>query len=76
MRVRAAVELVVAVLAAVGCVACWIAARSSQLAPPVAANEPLRTIDAYDPSLITLSLVLATVAGILAVVGVARARRR
>jgi hypothetical protein len=57
-------------------VACWIAARSSQLAPPVAANEPLRTIDAYDPSLITLSLVLATVAGVLAVVGVARARGR
>ena len=74
MRSRAVVELALAVAAVVGCVACWLAARSTEMAPPVAANEPSQVSLVYDPPLIALALVLATVAGVLAVLGIGRLR--
>jgi hypothetical protein len=73
---RASIELVVAVAAAVGCVLSWLAARSVVVVAPVIEGEPKTTSVIYSPPLVTLSLLLATVAGVLAVVAVSRLRRR
>lgn len=76
MKSRAAVELVLAAVAAVGCVVSWLAAHSAEMAAPVVASEPSMPTVAYDPSLIVLAVALATIAGVLAVLGVTRLRRR
>jgi hypothetical protein len=75
VKVRAVVELVLAVVAAAGCVISWLAARSPAEAAPVISSEPSMPTVIYDPSLIVLAVGLATVAGVLAVLGVARLRR-
>jgi len=72
---RARIELLVAVLAAVGCVVSWLAARSTVAVAPVLEGEPQTTSVAYSAPLLVLSLLLATVAGVLAVVGISRLRR-
>jgi len=72
---RARIELVVAVIAAVGCVLSWLAARSTVAVAPVLDGEPQTTSVVYSPPLLVLSLFLATVAGVLVVVGIARLRR-
>lgn len=74
-RIRAAVELVVAAAAALGCVLSWLAARRPVTAPPVAPGEPETTVLVYSAPLLVLALLLATAAGVLAVLGVARLRR-
>lgn len=76
MKSRATIELVLATVAAVGCVVSWLAARSVGMAAPVVATEPSMPTVAYDPSLVVLAVVLATVAGVLAVLGTTRLRRR
>lgn len=75
VRVRGIVELVLALVAAVGSVLSWIASMSTVQVPPILEGEPLTTSLVYSPPLLTLSLLLATVAGVLAVVGVTRLRR-
>jgi hypothetical protein len=42
---------------------------------PVANGQPVTTAVVYDPSLLLLTLLLATTAGMLLVVGIARLRR-
>jgi hypothetical protein len=74
-RLRAAVELVMACAAAVGCAASWSAVRSTVTVAPVVTGQPVTTSVVYDPSLLLLTLLLATAAGMLAVVGTARLRR-
>lgn len=74
-RLRAIIELVLAAAALVGCVLCWLAAESTADVAPVVAGEPSKTSNVYDPWLISWSLLLVTVAGVLLVVGVARLRR-
>jgi len=74
-RVRARLQLILAVVAAAGCVWSWVAARSEAVVAPVADGQPSTTSILYDPALISLALVLATVAGVLAVLGVANRRR-
>jgi uncharacterized membrane protein YidH (DUF202 family) len=74
-RLRAIVELVLAAAALIGCGLSWLAAKSTADVAPVIAGEPSKTANVYDPSMITLSLLLVTVAGVLLVVGVARWRR-
>ena len=74
-RARATVELVLAAAALIGCGLSWLAAKSTADVAPVIAGEPSKTSNVYDPTLITLSLLLVTVAGVLLVVGVARWRR-
>ena len=64
-----------AVAAAVGCVASWMAAQSTVTVPPIADGEPTTTSVTYYPPLLVLALALGTLAGVLAVVGVARWRR-
>ncbi|MGX9674583.1 hypothetical protein [Mycobacterium sp. HM-7] len=74
-KILAAGALVVAVLAAAGSVVSWLAASSVADVAPVIPGEPVKTSVLYDPSFIALSLLLATLAGVLAVVGTARWRR-
>ncbi len=73
---RARVELGLAVVAAVGCVLSWLAASSTVVVAPVLDGEPPTMSVAYSAPLLVLSLFLATSTGGLAVVGIARLRRR
>jgi hypothetical protein len=72
---RARVELMVAVVAAAGCVLSWLAASTTVVVAPVLDGEPVTSSVVYNPPLLVLSLFLATVAGVLVVVGIARSRR-
>lgn len=73
--VRAVAELTLAVAAAVGCAASWGHASYLVLVAPVTDGEPVTTSVTYFPQMLLLALLLATVAGVLAVVGTARLRR-
>jgi hypothetical protein len=73
--VRARVELALAVVAAAGCVLSWLAASSTVVVAPVLDGQPSTTSVVYSAPLLVLSLILATVAGVLAVLGIARLRR-
>jgi len=72
--VRARIELSLAVVAAIGCVLSWLAASSTVVVAPVLDGEPQTTSVVYNAPLLVLSLLLATVAGVLAVLGIARLR--
>jgi hypothetical protein len=74
-RFRAIVELLLACAAVAGCAISWSAVRSTVTVAPVANGQPVTTAVVYDPSLLLLTLLLATAAGMLAVVGTARLRR-
>ena len=74
-RSRALLELVLAAAAAVGCVASWVTARSPATAAPITPGEPETVVTVYSAPLLVLALLLATIAGVLLVVGVARLRR-
>ncbi|HYB34752.1 MAG TPA: hypothetical protein VEF72_02395 [Mycobacterium sp.] len=74
-RGRAAVELGLACVASVGCAMSWSQARSMVPVAPVADGQPVTVSVVYDPPLLLLTLLLATVAGVLAVVGTAGLRR-
>ena len=71
---RARIELVVAAIAAIGCVLSWLAASSTVVVAPVLDGEPQTTSVVYSAPLLVLSLLLATVAGVLAVLGIAGLR--
>jgi hypothetical protein len=73
---RARIELLLAAAAAIGCVLSWLAASSTVVVAPVLEGEPQTTSVVYSPPLLGLSLLLATVAGVLAVLGIAALRRR
>lgn len=73
---RATLELVVAVVAAAGAVWAWFGAQSLVTVAPILPGEPQTTSVAYSPPMLVLSLLLATVAGILAVLGITGLRRR
>ncbi|OBK70809.1 hypothetical protein [Mycobacterium sp. 1274761.0] len=75
MRRRAVVELVLAAVALALAVWCWFAAQSLVTVAPILSGEPQTTSVAYSPPLLVLMLILATVAGVLAVDGIARLRR-
>jgi hypothetical protein len=75
-RRRAIIELLLAAVAAIGCVLSWIRARAMVQVEPIANGEPATTSVTYYAPLLVLALVLATAAGVLVVVGVARLRRR
>lgn len=75
MNRRAVIEFVVAAVAAVGCVLSWIAATSTIEVAPVLDGEPATTAVSYSAPLLVLALVLAGVAGVLTVLGIARLRR-
>jgi hypothetical protein len=72
---RATVELVLAVLAAAGAVWSWFGAQSVVTVAPVLPDEPQTTSVTLSPPMLVLMLLLATVAGVLAVDGLAKLRR-
>lgn len=74
MRRTAVAQLSVAVVALIGSVLSWLASRSAEQLPPVLEGEPAMTTVIYYPPLIVLALLLATVAGVLAVLGIAKLR--
>ena len=71
-RFQAFLALVLACAAAVGCAVSWSAVRSTVAVAPVVDGQPVTTSVVYDPQLLLLTLLLATAAGMLAVLGVAR----
>ena len=75
-KARAAIELVLAAVAAIGSVVSWLAARFTVVVAPVLPTEPAKTSVDHAPTMIALAFLLATVAGVLLVIGVARLRRR
>ncbi|OLT88241.1 hypothetical protein [Mycobacterium syngnathidarum] len=75
MRRRALLELLVAAVAAVGGVLSWLAASSTIEVAPVLDGEPPTTAISYSAPLLVLALVLAGLAGVLIVLGIARLRR-
>ncbi|MBV9089698.1 MAG: hypothetical protein JO044_07315 [Mycobacteriaceae bacterium] len=74
-RRRAMVELAVAAAAAVCCVVSWLQSRSTIVVAPIADGQPTTTSVTYYAPLLVVALVLATLAGVLVVVGVARLQR-
>lgn len=72
---RSVVELALAAVAAVGCAVSWLQVRYLVLVAPVIDGEPATTSVTYHPRMLLLVWVLATAAGVLAVVGAARLRR-
>ena len=74
--IRAVVELTLAVAAAAAGVYYWMSARTTEMAPPVLPTEPAQLTAVYNPPLIALSLLLITIAGVFAVLGVDRMRQR
>ena len=74
-------QLAVATLALIGAVLSWLQVRSIVDVAPIADGQPATTSVAYSPPLMMLTMLLATVAGVLIVLGVAglvrvrRARR-
>jgi hypothetical protein len=71
-RFRAVVELLLACVAAVGCAASWSAVRTTVAVAPALKDEPATASVVYDPTMLLTMLLLAAVAGMLAVVGGAR----
>ncbi|BBX75018.1 hypothetical protein H7H78_06205 [Mycobacterium shinjukuense] len=74
-RHRALLELGLAGAASVGTVVSWVHTRATVAVAPVADGQPVTTSVVYHPQQLVLTLVLATVAGVLVVVGLARLRR-
>jgi hypothetical protein len=71
-RVWGVVELGVACAALAGVALCWLHSRRTVIIAPIADGQPSTTSLVYEPQLLLLTMLLAIVAGVLAVVGVAR----
>jgi hypothetical protein len=65
---------VLAVVSAAGAVLSWFGAQSIVTVSPWLPGEPQTTSVAFSPPMLVLMLLLATVAGVLAVDGIARLR--
>jgi hypothetical protein len=74
-RLRAVIELGLALAALAGAVVTWLHARHTVGVAPIADGQPSTTSLVYDPQQLLLTMLLATLAGVLVVVGAARLRR-
>lgn len=74
-RYRAFVELAFACTALVAAGVSWAHTRSLVAVAPVVDGQPVTTSVVFHPGQLVLTLLLATVAGILTVVGMTRLRR-
>lgn len=74
-RVGAFVELGLALLAVAGAALCWVHSRQAVAVAPIAEGQPATMSVVYDPQQLLLTMLLAMVAGVLAVTGAARLRR-
>ena len=70
------VQLILAAAAVAGAAVCWSHVRSWVDVPPVTEGQPGTVSVVYDPPLMMLGWLLATTAGVLAVLAVAGLRRR
>jgi hypothetical protein len=78
VRYRAARTLFELVLAGAALTAAglsWVHARRTVRVGPIAEGQPFTTSLVYSPQLLLLTMVLATTAGVLAVVAIARLMR-
>ena len=73
--VRHTVQLVMGVVAIAAAVLGWLQVTSLVDVPPVTEGQPATVSVVYDPPLMMLSWLLATVGGVLAVLGAAGLRR-
>jgi len=73
--VRHTVQLVMGAVAIAAAVLCWLQVTSLVDVPPVTEGQPATVSVVYDPPLMMLSWLLATVGGVLAVLGAAGLRR-
>lgn len=74
--IRHVIQVLLAAAAATGAVLCWRGVTSLVDVPPVTEGQPATVSVVYDPPLMFAVLVLATGAGVLAVLGVAGLVRR
>ncbi|MDI3312797.1 MAG: hypothetical protein QJR12_00470 [Mycobacterium sp.] len=74
-RSRAVAELGLAAAAAAGCAVSWVNVRSTVPVAPIVDGQPVIMSVVYNPPLLLLTLLLATLAGVLAVTGAAGLRR-
>ena len=72
---RHRIALLLAVLAATAAIVCWLHVTSLVDVPPVTEGQPATVSVVYDPPLMFLAWLLATTAGVLAVLGVTGLRR-
>ena len=72
---RHVAQLVLAVAAAAGAALSWAQVRSMVDVAPVTEGQPATVSMVYDPPMMVLTLVLATAAGVLAILGIAGLRR-
>jgi len=70
------VQLILAAAAATGAAVCWSHIRSWVDVAPVTEGQPGTVSVVYDPPLMMLAWLLATTAGVLAVLAVTGLRRR
>jgi cell division protein FtsX len=75
-RYRAVLELGLALAALVGVGMSWSHARHVVDVAPITDGQPSTTSLVYDPQLLLLAMLLAMIAGVLAVLGAARLWRR
>ncbi|HVQ97756.1 MAG TPA: hypothetical protein VMS16_02920 [Mycobacterium sp.] len=74
-RRRGTLELVLAAAALTCAALTWSQSHRAVAVAPIADGQPATVSVVYDPQLLLLTMLLAIVAGILAVVGTARIRR-
>ena len=74
-RVRHLLQLLAAAMAVVGAALCWSQVTSLVDVAPVTDGQPATVSVVYDPPMMVLTLVLATAAGVLAVLAIAGLRR-
>ena len=72
---RHLLELVLAAAAVLGAALCWVQAKTMVDVAPVTDGQAATVGVVYDPPMMVLTLVLATAAGVLAVLGVSGLRR-
>jgi cell division protein FtsX len=75
VRYRALFELGLACAALVGVGVSWVHARYVVPVAPITDGQPSTTALVYNPQLLLLAMLLAMIAGVLAVVGASRLRR-
>jgi hypothetical protein len=74
-RYRALIELGLAFAALAGTGVSWSHARHTVGVAPIADGQPVTTSLVYEPQQLLLTMLLATLAGVLVLVGAARLRR-
>lgn len=72
---RALLEMVLAAAALACAAAAWLQVRSVVAVAPIMDGQPVTHSVVYDPPLLLLTMLLATLGGVLAVTGAARFKR-